>query len=145
MIESLNIPKTEDTPSVSLNAETGEMLFGDTSWPEDALSFYEPIISWLHSYFADPRPRTNFTFNFSYLNTASSKQLAKVMMLIKGNTGNTDIHIKWTYEREDLEMQKMGEKFSGILGMEFDFEGTDAQPIDDEFDVPEGHYNYFRP
>jgi len=43
--------KTEETPAIILNPAKSIFQLVATSWPENALGFYTPIMEWLREYF----------------------------------------------------------------------------------------------
>ena len=100
----------------------GAFMFVATSWPENAQAFYAPIVRWIEEYFNNtPLPETVFKFNFNYINTASAKQLAKILTILKEYSSENNIKIQWFYEKDDFDMEKEGRKFSAILEMDFEY------------------------
>ncbi len=138
MVENLNISATEDTPEVIMNGVKGFISFSGTSWAEDALSFYKPLIQWIKDYFEKPQPKTDIEFNLSYFNTSSAKQIAKLITAINECKNKNQIFVKWYYEREDHEMLKIGQKYSSILNLNFQF--IETEPVVDKDDYQEGVY-----
>ena len=74
---------TADTPSVILDADRGIFEISQMSLPEDAVDFYTPILAWLKDYAKDPNPETVFNMKLEYFNTASSKQLIQILLLLQ--------------------------------------------------------------
>ncbi|MCQ2973625.1 MAG: DUF1987 domain-containing protein [Bacteroidales bacterium] len=120
-MESLIIEKTNDTPSINFNIETGIFRISDTSWPEDAKRFYTPILEWLKKYFEAPKPEIVFEFDFNYFNTSSAKIISKILKMLKDNFDKSNIKIKWFYDVDDLDMKKAGERYSELLEIKFEF------------------------
>lgn len=121
MIEPLNIVKQEDTPSVILNREQGLFEIGHRSLPENAIAFYEPILNWLNEYKINPLEKTIFNFKLEYFNTASAKQLAKVLLILQEIAQNNDVLIRWHYLKDDSDMHASGVRFSKLLKIPFEF------------------------
>lgn len=62
-----------------------------------------------------------FEIKLEYFNTASSKQLAKMLLLIERFIENNSIIIRWFYEKEDNDMLISGNQYSKFLKLEFEF------------------------
>jgi hypothetical protein len=112
---------SSDTPRVVLNKEQNLFEFSGKSLPEDVNSFYDPIIQWLSEYFQDPNPETVIDFNLDYLNTASSKSLLSLFLVIEAakNAGK-NIRIIWRYFEDDEDMHDVGEEYSEIIKVPFE-------------------------
>lgn len=120
-MNSLIIKKTEATPAIVLNPEKGIFQISNTSWPENAQEFYTPIIEWLSNYFENsPLDETIFEIRLTYMNTASSKQIAKILSILKKYSQKYNVKIKWIYEKGDYDMKNDALRYSKIL--KFDFE-----------------------
>lgn len=121
-MQQLIIKKTEETPAIILNPKKKAFQFVATSWPENAKQFYEPIIEWISAYFANsPLDESIFQFRYSYFNTSSAKQIAKILTLLKELSGKKNIRVQWFYEKDDFDMKKEGKRFSSILKFDFEF------------------------
>ncbi|HNV94941.1 MAG TPA: DUF1987 domain-containing protein [Bacteroidales bacterium] len=121
MLEPLVIQKQEDTPSVILNKEEGAFEIGHRSLPENAIAFYEPVLNWLNEYKNNPLPKTIFNFKLEYFNTASAKQLAKVLLVLQELAQTNDVLIRWHYLKDDADMHSSGLRFSKLLKIPFEF------------------------
>jgi len=117
MLSPIEISRTQETPAVTLNKQEGIFEFSDTSWPEDAKKFYEPILAWFEDYFQDPNVDTIVEFRMNYFNTASAKQIAKILSLLQSNMSASDITVNWYYDPDDSDMQKAGKRFQQTLGL----------------------------
>ena len=119
--------------AVVLDAQNNIFAFSDTSWPQDAVKFYSPIISWVEEYFKKPNPVTIFEFKMNYFNTSSAKQFAKLLSVIKKYSANNIVKIVWFYQRDDLDMLKAGNRYAKLLDMDFETISTDENfPTDAE-------------
>ena len=101
----LVIEGKEKTPFFSL-LPSGKLSFGGTSVPEDAASFYFPIIDWFSHYYRLPSGDTEIRVAFRYLNSTSSSMIHKIFHMLGRlqETGKTNISCEWLYEAEDLDM-----------------------------------------
>jgi len=120
-METIKIQGTEDTPRIILDAENEIMEISGRSLPEDVTAFYEPVLNWLKDYSENPKEKTIFNFKLTYFNTASSKLLLDILMLLeelreKGN----DVLIRWHYPEEDEDMEEAGDEYADIVDVPFE-------------------------
>ncbi len=121
-MQPLIIKKTEETPAIVFIPDKNIFRFVATSWPENASIFYSPVLEWLENYFNDaPLDLSIFQFRYSYFNTASAKQIAKILVLLKKYSQKHNMRIEWCYEKDDYDMKKEGQRFAAILKIKFDF------------------------
>jgi hypothetical protein len=121
-MDSLRIQKTEDTPQIEFNVETGIFKLSGRSLPENAIDFYKPILDWIDSVLSQSFDKEFiFEVKLEYFNTASSKQLAKMLLLIERYNDVNKILIRWFYEKEDNDMLISGNQYSKFLKLSFEF------------------------
>jgi hypothetical protein len=111
----------DTTPAVTLDQAKG--VFEVTGWshPEDAINFYAPVFEWMNKYAENPNKETIFNFRFQYYNTASAKQIFRLISLIEEVGKKSKASIKWHYESDDSDMLSSGERFSKMSTVPFEF------------------------
>jgi len=119
-MEALTREATSDTPKVHLDAENNIFEISKMSLPEDAIEFYEPIMKWLDDYKKNPKEKTTFVFKLEYFNTASSKQIIQILLLLQEIGSVSDVLVKWYYKDIDEDMQAIGEEYSQVIDVKFD-------------------------
>ena len=119
-MEVLHIEGTEDTPEVLLDSENNTFSISGRSFPENAIEFYEPIFAWLQKYTEEAENDMEFEFNMEYFNTSSSKQIAKIFLLLEKINENVFVQVVWKYKKEDTDMMSSGMRFSKLLNLEFE-------------------------
>ncbi|MDR2963400.1 MAG: DUF1987 domain-containing protein [Bacteroidales bacterium] len=120
-MESLFIQATEETPAVDYNIETGVFKLTGRSLPENAIDFYAPILAWSEQLLSESEPQPYiFEFFFEYFNTASSKQIVKMLLMMEKFIDKHTLIVRWMYEPEDTDMLNMGEQYSKILKLPFE-------------------------
>lgn len=121
-MKSLSIPSTFGTPSVQMDGKTGVFLIEGKSIPEDAESFYLPVLSWLEEYYNEPAPLTHIEAKFEYVNSGSSKYLLEFFRIVGRfyRTGH-DCLVTWYYEEEDEAIQDLGEHYQTTIKIPFEF------------------------
>jgi hypothetical protein len=121
MEQELKIERTNDTPNILFNKGNGILSIVGRSLPEDAFSFYAPILEWLSEYSKSPASETNLTVNLEYFNTASAKQVFKIISLIGMAAKQHKVIVKWHYDEGDKDMKASGERFSKLCGLPFEY------------------------
>lgn len=120
-METIKIQGTEDTPRIMLDAENDIMEISGRSLPEDVAAFYEPVLNWLNEYSESPNKKTTFNFRLTYFNTASSKLLLDILMILEEMKENgNDVLIKWHYPEEDEDMEEAGDEYADIVDVPFE-------------------------
>jgi len=117
----LILEATEDTPLIYFHPEEGKFLIEKSSLPENAVEYYSPVINWLKEYHSTPNAITTFDFSLEYLNTASSKQIFEVIMMINKIAEVSDVTIRWHYDAIDEDMMGLGKRFSHLVNAKFEF------------------------
>ncbi len=118
-MEPLIKEATVDTPRVVLDAEKGIFMLAQMSLPEDAVDFYTPVINWITEYARNPNEKTVFDMKLDYFNTASSKQLIQILLLLQSLKDRSEVSINWYYKEIDEDMQTIGEEYSQIIDLPF--------------------------
>ncbi len=104
-MDALIIESTEDTPDVVLDPKENKFILSERSLPENAIDFYKPIFDWLNSYRSEANELTMFTFKLDYFNTASAKQITKILLFLEDLAKKNKVNVKWYFQKEDLDMK----------------------------------------
>ncbi|MBI4647104.1 MAG: DUF1987 domain-containing protein [Bacteroidia bacterium] len=119
-MESIAIEGTKITPSVKFGYDSGKIELSGRSIPEDAATFYKPLLDWLKSYSYSPKPLTEVHIKLEYFNTSSSKCLLDILKIIEmiHRAGN-EVKIFWYYEGNDEDMHEVGQDYESMINMTF--------------------------
>ncbi len=121
-MNALFLHKSDDTPEVKLDPVNNIFEISSRSLPENAIEFYAPIIKWLQDYCQHPNVSTiTFNFKLEYFNTASAKQIAKILLILEKLSSKLDVLIKWYYDPIDTDMLQSGKRYSKLIKINFDF------------------------
>lgn len=121
-MESLIIQNTEDTPQIEFDLGTGIFTISGRSLPENAIEFYKPVLEWLETVLKETTGGNYvLEIKLEYFNTASSKQLAKTLLMVEKYNETNNILIRWYYEKEDNDMLVSGNQYSKFLKLKFEF------------------------
>jgi hypothetical protein len=109
--------KTHKTPYIHFDPATGDFVISGKSVPENVVSFYKPLMSWLDDYGQSPHSRTVLNVQLDYFNTSSAKGLVdifKKIELIQLN-GKGEVQINWMYDENDEDMMEAGDDFKSTV------------------------------
>jgi hypothetical protein len=114
-MEKLYNEETEDTPRVEFDKDAGVFSITGRSLPENAVAFYIPLLEWLKEYTNAPNSKTVFNFQLDYFNTASAKQLTKVLLAIQTLAEKSEVMVNWKYLKDDSDILASGMRFSRLI------------------------------
>ncbi|MFH2096083.1 MAG: DUF1987 domain-containing protein [Bacteroidota bacterium] len=120
-MEIMRFEGTDDTPGILLDAAAGVFEISGRSMPEDATKFYEPVLDWIEEYKENPLGETVFIFKMKYFNTASSKVLLDILLILEelAETG-AKVMVKWHYPSNDEDMKEAGEEYAEMIEVPFE-------------------------
>lgn len=116
-LEKYIIQEEDDTPEIFLDSKDGIIRFMGKSIPENAVSFYKPIIDWLNAYKDEPAFQTDVSFKFDYYNTATDRQLVKILLILEEISKNNKVDVEWHYNTGDISMLNDGKKFKELIDL----------------------------
>ena len=114
------IIKTKNTPEFSIQG--GNIVFSGKSIPEDAYSFYHPIINAINKYLENPESQTILQFSLEYINSSSKKIITSILKIFeKSYLIGQNIEIHWKYEGDDESIIDLGQDLRSIIHVPFRF------------------------
>ena len=116
----LLIEPGKNTPKISGDSARSILVIEGSSFPENIQKFYTPINVWLDS-IVKKSAMLNIDFKLYYMASSSIIALLKTLKYAERLFGASNISIKWRYEEDDDDILKIGEDFSHLLGIEFEF------------------------
>jgi hypothetical protein len=114
---------TTNTPKVVLDFEKGILKISGRSFPEYPEHFYTPIVNELKNVETD---KIEVIIEFDYLNTSSTKCVLILFKELKNRFKN-NVKVTWSFEEDDDDIREVGEDFSDLLGIKFNFVETVEQ------------------
>ena len=125
-MEALRLAPTDDCPSVLLDKDNNTFEISGKSLPEDVISFYQPLIDWLEEYKATPNEKTVFDFKLIYFNTASSKLILDILLILEEiKEEGREILVRWHSLSNDEDMQEAGEEYADMVEVDFEYHTYD--------------------
>jgi hypothetical protein len=130
-MDSFIIAPTEDSPSIIFDTKTRNFVVSGSSRPENAKTFYTPVINWLTTYLEEMdlrRQQTGeeskliFIFRLEYFNSATAKCIVDILFLLKRYVvQGFSIKIEWFCDQRDEDMLEMGNEFAEAVGLKLDY------------------------
>ncbi|TAE04255.1 MAG: DUF1987 domain-containing protein [Bacteroidetes bacterium] len=120
-MENFFIKGSEETPTVSLNADTGIMEISESSYPEYTNEIYNPLLEWMEEYMMEPNRKVTFNFRLDYFNTSTSFRFQQIINLLNDYflNKNGQVVVNWFYQDGDIDMQENGEDYAKDAKMPF--------------------------
>ena len=120
-MDALRIEQTDDSPSVVLDRENNQFEIAGKSLPEDVVDFYQPVLDWLDQYRNEPNAKTEFNIKLIYFNTASSKLILDILMVLEEMVEEgQEVVIKWLSLDSDEDMQEAGREYEEMIDVPFE-------------------------
>ena len=111
---TIDIEKTQLTPSILLDKERGIIEIKGDSLPENTAEFYKPLMTELKDYFNSPQDKTIINLEITYFNSSSSKLFFDFFDLLENASLKYNIEINWKYDEENERREEAGEDFKEL-------------------------------
>jgi hypothetical protein len=119
-VDSLHIEGTEETPMISFDVSSGDFIMEGRSLPEDAYSFFKPVIEWINEFIETDHSQVDMKIHLDYFNSSSGRYLMELLAMIeKGCELGEGFSITWISEKDDELMIEKGEEFQSLLNLPF--------------------------
>lgn len=115
----MHLQPTIDTPEVTYTRDQHRLIIRGRSLPEDAWSFYEPVLDWAKDFIANGQQELTIEFFLEYFNSSSGRYLLELLSTLEKS--DKPIQVVWVSEPEDELMVEKGEEFSGLVSIPFVF------------------------
>ena len=120
-METLKIEQTDDSPQIILDREDNRFEISGKSLPEDVVEFYQPVLDWLTMYRKDPLGKTVFDIKLIYFNTASSKLIMDILIILEEMVEEGhEVLIRWHSLKSDEDMQEAGKEYEEMIEVPFE-------------------------
>lgn len=121
MIDDLIFERKDDTPKMHFSKENGIFEISGRSMPENVNLLFTPLLQWLNNYFKEPLNETNISINLEYFNSATSKKLVELLILLEEQSKKGhSITIRWFYKKNDFTLQKKGNELLASFAIPFE-------------------------
>ena len=116
------INETKFTMAIDFNSETGLCKMIGNSYPEDAISFFEPLNKWLNLFINNVKKPILFEIQLNYLNSSSSKCFMDIFDLLEEySQDGGSVKVKWVFQEDDDEIREAGEELLEDMSFEYEY------------------------
>ncbi|THB63990.1 MAG: DUF1987 domain-containing protein [Desulfovibrio sp.] len=117
-MKPLIIQQTNSTLHVDFNPLAALLTLRGESYPENAIRFFEPVLSWLREYFSNLSSGASVKVDMDivYFNSSSSKALMNCFDVMDEAAGRgIEVNICWRHHVENEVAKECGEEFAEEL------------------------------
>ncbi|PIE86254.1 MAG: nuclear pore complex subunit [Bacteroidia bacterium] len=119
-MQNLYLEATNDTPGVLFDPLNEVYEITGRFLHEDATDFFRPILDWLTDYSGEPQERTIFAFKMNYFNTAASKAILDILMILEEIVeSGYEVLVHWHFPEDDPDMEEAGIEYSEMVDVAF--------------------------
>lgn len=124
-MQYIEIEPTYKTPKVVFNPSDGKFTIAGNSVLENVQEFYNPLLNWMDEFLEQSDVKeVEFTFDLEYYNLASTKRFLFLLYKLKEiQHKGGKLKVNWIYRSQDKDTLEMGEDFSQMLDLPFNFRG----------------------
>jgi hypothetical protein len=109
----------KNTPYVFLDQNNGCIELKGSSYKEDTITFYDPIMEWVYKYVRHPKETTVY-IDLEFFNTSSAKiLLIMIKTLSKIQKAGYKLTVNWFYYEDDDAIRDSGLSFSLLSHLKF--------------------------
>jgi SiaC family regulatory phosphoprotein len=101
-MKAVMLKEGKDTPYLILDPAKKKFEMGGKCIPEDAESFFTPILLWLTAYSKTPAQETRFVFKLEYYNTVALRKFLEVFKLLDKIAGASIVWYMFDDDDDDL-------------------------------------------
>lgn len=113
-MKNITLPATERSPQVDFDFQGHRLTLSGESYPEDAASFFGPLLEALKAYLDNPgSEQVVFDVKLAYFNSSSAKALMNIFQMLEDSAEQgRPILVNWHYHPDDDTMEEFGEDFA---------------------------------
>ena len=117
--DSISIKGTFKTTLI--NFQPGLIEISGRSIPEDAITFFTPIVNWIDNYCKSPLDVTNVNIRIEYINSGSNRFIFQILKQIASlSKKGYKVNLKWFYEEDDDAIKNLGQDFQTLIDLPFE-------------------------
>lgn len=116
-MERIHTKESFRTPGVDFNSTRDHIKIWGKSIPEDAWTFYQPLVEWVENYVVSAAfTKTTIEISLEYSNSTSTKFVFQILKTL--DTAAAKGHkvvLRWHYADQDDDMEELGQDFAQML------------------------------
>jgi hypothetical protein len=115
----LYIAKTKNSPMIQVDRTKGIITIKGSSIPEDAVSFYEPLLAEVKKYCQDPK-NTTVNMDLPYYNSATSRIFQSLFKLLSElMPRGIEVNVNWYYDSDDEDFKDAANVYHTLTKIPF--------------------------
>ena len=119
--KAIKIEPTEDSPEIILDIANSKLVFKGSSFPEDAVDFYSPVLKWIIEKESNFAKDIICNFDFTILSSASNKMVFEILLKLESlQKSGKNVIINWYYSSFDEDMYDEGKGFKDTMKLPFE-------------------------
>ncbi len=125
-MKRLEIPASNNTPHILLDADANVLLIEGKSFPEDSKEFYREVIEWMDELKTTQPKELKICFNLFYLSSSSIISVKQFLMkTVELSNAGTKTTIVWSFDEDDDDIKKTGEDYQKLTKLNFEYKVND--------------------
>jgi len=118
-MQPIKAARTDNTPAIIFNPAGCTLFIEGECYPENPNSFFNPVISTIHSYMEENKPaKFNARIRLAYVNSASTKSMRHLFMVLNDAAkAGCSVDVDWEFDQDDDAIQDLGEDLLHGLGV----------------------------
>ncbi len=112
-MKSLFIEQSEYSPRVHFDTKTNIFEISGVSYSDDTISFFEPVLVWLHQYLQQNKKPIEINFRMNYFNTGTLKRFITIIKILEDYYKSSKVwtEINWFARQDDEDMRSYMDDF----------------------------------
>jgi hypothetical protein len=111
-MKNLEIPRTNASPAIDANWESGIVRMQGDSYPENSFELFQPLIDWVAQYLRDAGRPLLLDLELLYLNTSSIRAMMDLFdMLEAAHAEGKPVQARWSYETSNERVGQLADEF----------------------------------
>jgi len=110
-MSDIHIPGTRQTPTVDFRFSEHFLKLSGEAYPENAVTFFEPLNAAVEAYLAASSEPVNVEFDLRYLNSAATKMIFKLGGILNKAAEHRSVSLRFVVVEDDEMVQDLGADF----------------------------------
>lgn len=121
-MDNLIIEKTLSTPGVNFNSTSGICQLTGSSYPENSIKFFTPLINWITQFAEQGKGGITLDLRLTYINTSSTKCILDILKFLEDvHKKGSNIKINWYYPQDEEDLRETGEELTEYINLPVEF------------------------
>jgi hypothetical protein len=126
-MSKLYIERTNSTPEINLDTESGKYSIRGFSYPHDTRNIYKPVWDWFDDLKLDSGKEFKLEIGLAHISSNSLIAINQILTNVRElKDSGVKTKVIWSYDEEDEDCLEVGVELSGVSGLSFDFIAEDT-------------------